>query len=143
MPEKKINYDNGELTVVWKPETCIHSGNCVRGLPNVFKPKEKPWVKVDAASTEELMETIDKCPSGALSYYKTAEGPKDESTNETDRVQVKLIPNGPVELRGAVRVQTSDGGFSDRDKSTFLCRCGASDSKPYCDGTHNKIDFKA
>jgi uncharacterized Fe-S cluster protein YjdI len=57
MPEKKIEYDNGELTVVWKPDTCIHAANCVKGLPRVFRPKDKPSVKVDAASTEELMNT--------------------------------------------------------------------------------------
>jgi uncharacterized Fe-S cluster protein YjdI len=143
MSEKKKEYDNGELSVVWKPHICIHSGNCVKGLPGVFKPKEKPWIKIDEASTEELMETIDRCPSGALSYYNTAEGPESQKANETDRVQVKLIPNGPVELRGALRIQTPDGDFRDRDKSTFLCRCGASENKPYCDGSHNKVEFKA
>ena len=67
MAEEK-EYSNGELTVVWKPDVCIHSGNCVKGLPEVFKPGERPWVKVDKASSEELRKTIDTCPSGALSY---------------------------------------------------------------------------
>ena len=67
MAEEK-EYTNGEVTVVWKPDLCEHSGNCVRGLPQVFKPGERPWVKVESASTEEIKNTIDTCPSGALSY---------------------------------------------------------------------------
>ncbi len=68
--EKEIvkKYSNGELTVVWKPNLCIHSGVCVRTLPKVYNPKEKPWIKPENASTEELKVQINKCPSGALSY---------------------------------------------------------------------------
>ena len=61
-------YSNGELTVVWKPNKCIHSGECVKALPQVYNPKEKPWIKAENASTEELKAQINKCPSGALSY---------------------------------------------------------------------------
>ena len=65
---KEKEYSNGELTVIWKPDVCIHSGNCVKGSPEVFKPGERPWVKIEAASSEEIRKTIDTCPSGALSY---------------------------------------------------------------------------
>lgn len=61
-------YSNGELTVVWKPNKCIHAGECVKALPQVYNPKEKPWIKAENASTEELKAQINKCPSGALSY---------------------------------------------------------------------------
>ncbi len=62
-----IEYFNGEITVVWQPGKCAHSANCVRNLPAVFKPKEKPWIKVEGASSEEIVTAISKCPSGALS----------------------------------------------------------------------------
>lgn len=61
-------YSNGELTVVWKPNLCVHAGECVKALPQVYNPKEKPWVKPENATTEELKAQINKCPSGALSY---------------------------------------------------------------------------
>ncbi|MEM9687742.1 MAG: (4Fe-4S)-binding protein [Bacteroidota bacterium] len=67
---RKKQYLNEEITITWNPQKCTHSGNCVRGTPDVFKPKERPWVKIDAASSEEIMKTIDTCPSGALSYQK-------------------------------------------------------------------------
>lgn len=66
----KKEYTNGEITVVWQPGKCIHSGNCVRNSPEVFQPKETPWIKIDASSSDKIIETVKKCPSGALSYYK-------------------------------------------------------------------------
>ena len=69
----KKEYSNGELTIVWRPEKCIHSGVCVETLPEVYKPKEKPWIQQQNAKTEELVRQIDNCPSGALSYYFNAD----------------------------------------------------------------------
>lgn len=60
-------YSNGEVTVVWQAEKCTHSGICVRNLPCVFKPAERPWIQVKNASSTEIIETVKKCPSGALS----------------------------------------------------------------------------
>lgn len=72
--EKEIikEYSNEELTIVWKPQTCIHSGICVKTLPQVYKPDEKPWIQIENASTEDLKAQVNKCPSGALSYYMNA-----------------------------------------------------------------------
>jgi uncharacterized Fe-S cluster protein YjdI len=62
-------YTNGEITIVWKQQKCMHSGVCVRNSPDVFLPKEKPWIRPEASPTEKIKSTIDQCPSGALSYY--------------------------------------------------------------------------
>jgi len=66
--DKKIEYTNGEVTVIWRPELCQHSGICVKTLPQVYNPKERPWVKPNNATSEELVAQISMCPSGALSY---------------------------------------------------------------------------
>ncbi len=66
-------YSNGEVTVVWESGKCIHSGNCVRNNPDVFQPKSQPWIKMDGSNTEKIVSTVDKCPSGALSYYFNAD----------------------------------------------------------------------
>lgn len=63
------HYSNGEMTIVWKPEKCIHSGICVKTLPEVYNPKEKPWIKMENASTAELKDQVGRCPSGALSFF--------------------------------------------------------------------------
>lgn len=69
-------YTNGEVTVVWKNALCVHSGNCVRGLPTVFNSKANPWIKTDGATTEQIIEQIKKCPSGALIFYLNKTGDK-------------------------------------------------------------------
>lgn len=64
----KKEYTNGELTIIWQPDICIHSGICVQTLPQVYKPKERPWIQIENATTDQLIAQIRKCPSGALSY---------------------------------------------------------------------------
>jgi uncharacterized Fe-S cluster protein YjdI len=69
MKEMVKKYSNGEVTVTWKPHICIHSTICFVGLPQVFTPNKHPWVNINGANTEEIIEQIKQCPSGALSYY--------------------------------------------------------------------------
>ena len=82
---KKIEYTNGELTIVWQPELCQHAGICVKMLPNVYHPKERPWVQIENATTEELITQIGKCPSGALSYRLN----KKEKLPNSERLRLK------------------------------------------------------
>jgi uncharacterized Fe-S cluster protein YjdI len=63
------HYTNGDVTVVWKPNLCIHSTNCFRGLLQVFNPAKRPWVNPQGASTEKIIEQVKQCPSQALSYF--------------------------------------------------------------------------
>ncbi len=60
-------YPKEDVKVVWEPSKCIHSGNCARGLPNVFRPKDKPWIQVEHAYKDDIVDQVSKCPSGALS----------------------------------------------------------------------------
>ena len=64
---EKKEYPNGEVTIVWQPKKCMHSGICVKTLPKVYDPKDRPWIKPENATTEELINQVAKCPSGALS----------------------------------------------------------------------------
>ncbi len=135
--EKKKEYSLGDLRVVWKPETCIHSGKCVRALPDVFKPKEKPWIQMDGTSEEQVKMAIDKCPSGALSYYSTTKkenSAMEEKTAET--VKVNLIDQGPVIVISPLEVTHPDGRVEVKERRASFCRCGKSNGFPYCDGSH-------
>ena len=75
MAQTIFKYSNGEVTIVWQPELCIHSGSCVRGLPEVFKPKEKPWITPEGSTTEKIIAQVKRCPSGALSYFMNDDEP--------------------------------------------------------------------
>lgn len=63
---KTIEYSNDDITILWKPEMCKHAGICVKTLPKVYNPKERPWIKIENATTEELKNQVFKCPTGAL-----------------------------------------------------------------------------
>jgi len=67
--EKKIRYTNGEVTVVWKPEFCKHSGRCVTQLPAVFNLQEKPWINMTGADSQTIIDQVHRCPTGALSVF--------------------------------------------------------------------------
>ena len=132
-------YKNGDLTIVWKPSLCIHAAECVKALPNVYNPKAKPWIVMENASTEELIDQIKKCPSGALSSYSNNAKPQKENIMET---KVDVLENGPLLVHGRCMVKNIDGQVEEKDKVTAFCRCGASEKKPYCDGAHKKNEFK-
>lgn len=130
-------YKKDELTIVWEPSKCIHSGICVKMLPEVYKPNDKPWIQQDNASVGQLKGQIDKCPSGALSYeLNTAVLASGEAG-----LDVEILENGPIIIKGKLNITHPSGNKESKDKTTAFCRCGASANKPYCDGAHRKIDF--
>jgi uncharacterized Fe-S cluster protein YjdI len=75
-------YSNGIITIIWKPAVCIHSTVCWReatGLPAVFGPRKRPWIEPMAEPTDRIIEQINKCPSGALSFEYNEAKDKDDS----------------------------------------------------------------
>jgi uncharacterized Fe-S cluster protein YjdI len=69
MSKEIFKYSNKDITVTWKPKTCMHSTHCWRGLLKVFNPQKKPWINMEGAATDKIMEQVKKCPSGALSFH--------------------------------------------------------------------------
>jgi uncharacterized Fe-S cluster protein YjdI len=69
---KKL-YSNGDVTVVWQPDLCRHTGICFRGLPGVFDPRRRPWIVMANSDTATIAAQVERCPSGALSLKKKDE----------------------------------------------------------------------
>jgi uncharacterized Fe-S cluster protein YjdI len=132
-------YSNGEVTVVWKPSMCIHSAICFNGLPGVFDPRKRPWITAEGGTTQEIMAQVNKCPSGALSYYHNS-----EMTNPAIDIEtiVEVSANGPLLVYGNIKIKDAQGNETIKNKVTALCRCGQSANKPYCDGNHRKVGFE-
>lgn len=103
----------------------------------MFNPKAKPWIDIEGAEAERIREQVRLCPSGALSLPD--ESKKPPMNNE--KQSLKVTPNGPVLVTGECEVEMPDG-TKEVKSNVALCRCGASSNKPYCDGTHSRIDFK-
>jgi uncharacterized Fe-S cluster protein YjdI len=145
MAQKTFKYTNNEVTVVWKPEQCIHSAICWTGLKEVFNPTKRPWVNIEGAATERIIEQVRHCPSGALSYFMNAEAKeieRDPVAEAASIVKVEVSPKGPYLLNTECLIIHADGHEEVKSGVVALCRCGASGNKPYCDGSHNKINFE-
>ncbi len=147
-------YTNGEITVFWKPLKCIHVTTCYRELIEVFNPRNRPWVDMNGASTDEIIRVVNLCPTGALSFKynddkKSEEAEtgsiKPESTEVIiePETEVKVMKDGPLVIKGKFSIKSSTGGTLKQMKIASFCRCGHSKKMPFCDGTHRKINFKA
>lgn len=139
MAERKKTYSNDDITVIWKPDVCIHSTKCWKASLAVFNPKRRPWIEMNGGSTEEIIKIVDNCPSGALSYERNNK--INEQKKQTTQTTVQVSKGGPYLVKGKFVFVGSDGKEVIKEGSIALCRCGASNNKPFCDGTHRKIGF--
>jgi CDGSH-type Zn-finger protein len=140
--DKRKSYVGKGITIHDNRKICSHAAECVNNLPSVFKLNSRPWINPDAAETaEEIINTIRKCPSGALSY--SVDGIEYRDQNERKPV-ITVSKGGPYLVTGGIdligaNIQFAEG--SSKEHYT-LCRCGASNNKPFCDGMHRVINFK-
>jgi len=126
-----------DLVISFDTKRCIHARFCVLGEPAVFKANVVgPWIAPDeATSTENLVAVARNCPSGAITYARRDGGPE-EPPPPVNLIQVR--ENGPLALRAAIVLDGAPAGFR-----ATLCRCGQSQNKPFCDGSHVKAGFAA
>jgi CDGSH-type Zn-finger protein/uncharacterized Fe-S cluster protein YjdI len=125
-----------KLLLRFEARRCIHSRHCVLGAPRVFLANVKgPWLYPDEMHVEGLVHISRTCPSGAITYERLDGGPA-EPIPEIN--ELRLRENGPY----AVRADVDLIGHGSLLRAT-LCRCGASQNKPFCDGSHNAAKFVA
>ena len=130
------SYRGQSLTIHFDGGKCIHARNCVVGAPRVFRANvEGPWIDPDAIAVEELAAIARACPSGAITYERH-DGGAEERPPEVNTIRVR--ENGPLALHADVTIE----GHGPCRRAT-LCRCGASQHKPFCDGSHTAAGFVA
>jgi len=139
---KKKEYTKGDLTIVWQPDLCIHSAVCFHSLPGVFKPRERPWVQLEAGDDSAIINTVLACPSGALSVKPapSENPPADQPVPE--KARVKIFENGPVRVLSACEITMPDGSVVEKPNGISFCRCGGSANWPFCDSSHKTNGFK-
>jgi uncharacterized Fe-S cluster protein YjdI len=128
-------YSAPGATVYYDRGRCLHFAECVRGLPEVFDVKKRPWIQPENASAERVAEVVRRCPSGAL-HYRLEDGPPEESEQPT---LVEFVANGPINLRGDLRIDVPAGRM--REVRASLCRCGLSENEPFCDKTCSRTGW--
>jgi uncharacterized Fe-S cluster protein YjdI len=154
-------YKNKDITVYWKPSACIHASYCYRELIEVFDPSKRPWVDMEGATTEKIIEVVNLCPTEALCWKWN-----DESKNESvgsdqfnhikfrrpelvnaieqeleQPVSAKIMTDGPIVIKGNFTLSYSGNKKEIRESMVSICRCGVSDHMPFCDGQHRKAGF--
>jgi uncharacterized Fe-S cluster protein YjdI/CDGSH-type Zn-finger protein len=133
-------YKANDITVYYNARLCIHAAECVRGLPQVFDTSKKPWIEPSNANADFIAEVIHRCPSGALRYERWDGGSSEPIPNE---VTGTFSENGPLYLRGNLRLGDAEGKSIFEGSRVALCRCGTSHNKPFCDRSHQSIHFQA
>lgn len=142
-------YKTKDLIIYWDLSQCSHAGKCTDLLPQVFDVNKRPWITADGAEPEEIIRTIDKCPTGALKYKLTegskvepnlANGPGsvDYKPKDSASVQIRMVTDGPLLVKGPVRIVDPSGTILKECDSMVLCRCGLTKNPPFCDGSHRK-----
>lgn len=148
------HYSNDEITVFWKPETCIHATTCFMKLRKVFDPSKRPWVNMANGTTSEITDIVEQCPTDALTWKWN----KDLSNEEKDEMKSKptseekvptpppteilIIDNGPAIIKGNFNVSRGSGEKIETANQVAICRCGGSKNHPFCDGSHLVNGFK-
>jgi CDGSH-type Zn-finger protein len=139
--DKRKSYVGKKITVLDNRKICSHAAECVTNLPSVFRLNARPWIDSDGAIAEEIINTIRKCPSGALSYSIDDIEYRDQNERKP---MVTVSKDGPYIVTGGIELVGDNIQFGDgASKEHYtLCRCGASQNKPFCDGMHKVINFK-
>jgi CDGSH-type Zn-finger protein len=131
-------YRGKRITIFDNRAICAHAGYCSDGLKSVFRYGVEPWIDPDGAAVDEVIATIRKCPSGALSY--AIEGKEGVAPERPPKVEV--TDNGPYAVSGGIELMNVEFGDGASREHYTLCRCGASANKPFCDGSHWRVEFK-
>jgi uncharacterized Fe-S cluster protein YjdI len=139
--DKRRDYPGKEITVHDNRKICSHAAECVNNLSSVFKLGSRPWINPDASKMNDIIDVVRRCPSGALSY--SIDGVEYRDPEEQRNPTVTVLKNGPYQITGGIELIGENIQFGEgASKEHYtLCRCGASENKPFCDGAHRSSKF--
>ena len=103
LTKEKI-YEGKEISIHDNRVICCHAAECVDRLSSVFRLEERPWIDPDGAEVETIIEVIEKCPSGALSYTLNEKHYKDQNGEQA----IQIAENGPYNVSGSVVLKVEE-----------------------------------
>lgn len=139
---RRRGYSGSGVKVSFDASLCIHVGECLRLMPEVFDLRSRPWINLENADVQKVIDTVRNCPSSAL-QYELDDGIEQSVTIEPDDEvpTVRAWRNGPIRIVGSVDIVNREGKNVFSGERAALCRCGASRNKPFCDNSHKLIKF--
>lgn len=135
---KVRTYETDTIDVNYEARRCIHAKECVSRLSEVFDIEKRPWIQPANANADKLADTIEHCPTGALSYRRKDGGADEAAPSEN---VLRIETDGPIYVKGDVQISVQ--GETQTETRMALCRCGQSQNKPFCDNSHLEDEFEA
>ena len=131
-------YEGKSITIFYEDRLCMSASECNRAEGGLFMKGRNPWCDPDTMSPDAAAEIVRRCPSGALSYKRKDGGPEEEPEFRNTAV---VSNNGPLYLRGELKIDGTKPGMEGTKCRAALCRCGHSKEKPFCDDGHEEPLF--
>jgi CDGSH-type Zn-finger protein len=137
--------ENDGIRVKIDNSYCVHAKYCFNKKSGIRKLMAEP---ADANAKAAIMSMVDRCPSGTFVYEMPLDNEMVETENELPREVAAISEDsrtktaGPLWVTGGVPIMRPDGTFLETRNRVTLCRCGKSKNKPFCDGTHESVNFK-
>jgi CDGSH-type Zn-finger protein len=123
-----------KITVTDDRGICAHAAYCSNATTNIWKASKV--IDDDEALSQTVVQMVERCPSGALTY--AVDGAPTEPQLERE---IWVQEDGPYLLRGGISITRSDGQPIEVRNRMTVCRCGQSANKPLCDGSHAEAGF--
>jgi CDGSH-type Zn-finger protein len=114
---------------------CSKAGYCKDRFTGVWQMLGN----TDPAVRQRMQRMVELCPSGRLAWAESVGAPDHEPEYEPE---IAVFRNGPLFVRGGVKVVGADGEPYEVRNRQALCRCGYSRNKPFCDGSHALVGFR-
>src|SRR5699024_44353 len=130
MSEHVKTYVSDGIDVSYDKNRCLHAAECVKGLPEVFDVKERPWIQPQHAHANQVAEIVERCPTGALTYVR-----KDGVENEKapEKTTIGQVDGNRIYVTGHLDIEAEEGSI--KATRATLCGCGYSENKPFCDNS--------
>ena len=115
---------------------CSNAGFCGTRFAKAWemiKGQDDPEVRL------RILRMVANCPSGRLQISSES----GERFEPQFLPSIAVIPDGPLWVRGGISIEAPDGFIYEVRNRVTLCRCGQSRNKPFCDGSHERLGFKA
>ncbi len=135
----KFNFPGGKIDVEWDGHLCIHIAECGQANGDLFIGGRQPWCQPDLVELKDVIEVVERCPSGALTYQAKDSSIKEKPAEENT---ISVSYNGPLFVRGDIEIENTPADMEGIAFRATLCRCGHSKNKPFCDNTHEAIKFQ-
>ncbi len=135
--DKRSSYVGKHITVHDNRGICSHASVCADNLESVFNAEREPWVDPDAEPVQAIIDVIQTCPSGALSYSIDGVEYRAQQRNQS----ITVSKDGPYFVVGGIELKDVTWGREASKEHYALCRCGQSKNSPFCDGTHRNVNF--